>query len=119
MKNINIFIVFCSIFLLEINKLFAADIKANDIIPTTTDQNLIQDTSGILSVFSSAKTIIFTVVSVVAVAMFLYTWFQVIMSFWKPDEFKKAFKTFLYTIIWLVIVALAYALVSMFSAIVI
>jgi len=117
MKNIFIYTFF--IFIFKINQIFANDITAKNIIPTTKDQNLISDTSGILSIFSSAKTILFTVVLVVAVAMFLYNWFQILMSFWKPDEFKKAFKTFIYTVIWLVVIALAYALVAMISGIVI
>jgi len=104
---------FISIF--YVNEIFANEIKINDIIPTT-DRNIVKDTS-LLSVLSSFKAILFTIVWVVAVAMFLYSWVQVLMSFWKPDEFKKALKTFWFTILWLIIVSLAYALVSIISGI--
>lgn len=105
------FITYTSTF----NNLFA-DIKTN-IIPT--NQTVVTDTDWntvIFNLLAYAKNFIFWVLMLIAIGVFLYIWFKLITAKWNQEEFKKALQTFVYAIVGLAFVWLAWALVMIVSS---
>ncbi len=73
-------------------------------------------TNSLFPVLTELKTIIFSLLALIAVAVFIYLWFKLVSAQWKPDEFKKAMMGFVYAVIWLAIIPLAWALVKLISS---
>jgi heme O synthase-like polyprenyltransferase len=73
-------------------------------------------TNSLFPVLTEVKTIIFSLLALIAVAVFIYLWFKLVSAQWKPDEFKKAMMGFVYAVIWLAIIPLAWALVKLISS---
>lgn len=67
-------------------------------------------------ILTEFKSIIFSFLALIAVAVFIYLWFNLATAQWKPDEFKKAMMGFVYAVIWLAIIPLAWALVKLISS---
>ncbi len=91
------------------------DIQGN-IIPDTT--NNVVNFAGANEGFSLLDNIllyikdsIFNLLALLAIGVFLYTWFLLITARWNPEQFKKAMHSFMYAVIGLVIVSLAWAAV--------
>ena len=82
-------------------------------------ENVITDTTywkdSLFNLFLYVKNIIFDILWIIVVWVFLYIWYKILASRWNPEEFKKAFKMFIYTIIGLVIISLAWVLVIFIS----
>lgn len=74
------------------------------------------ETWALDQVFIYAKDFIFTILWIIGVGVFLYFWFKLITSRWNPEEFKKTLLWFVYAIIWLAVVPLAYVLVKLISS---
>lgn len=105
------------VFLLVLPLCKAADLDIQEnIIPDTT--NNVVNFAGADEGFSLLDRIliyikdsIFNVLALLAIGIFLYTWFLLITARWNPEQFKKAMYSFMYAVIGLVIVALAWAAV--------
>ncbi len=66
----------------------------------------------ILSFLQSIQKYILWVVWIITIWVLIYIWFLLISWEWNPDEIKKAFKAFLYLVVWLAIIPLSYILVK-------
>lgn len=60
------------------------------------------------SILIYVKDLLFYILWLVAIAVFLYFWFKLISSRWNEEEFKKTLMWFVYAVIWLAIIPLAY-----------
>lgn len=49
----------------------------------------------------------------VAVWVFLFIWIRLVMARWNPEEFKKSITQLIYAIVWIFIVSLAWAAVTL------
>lgn len=117
--------IFLKIFLLSTlilpNFVFAANLWTDMLPNTNTIMGNSADikwswTNSLFPVLTEVKTIIFSLLALIAVAVFIYLWFKLVSAQWKPDEFKKAMMGFVYAIIWLAIIPLAWALVKLISS---
>ena len=62
-----------------------------------------------------AKNEITSIIWIFSVWIFIFIWIRIIMARWNPDEFKKAILHFVYAIIWVFIVFMAWWLVKLVS----
>lgn len=60
---------------------------------------------------------IFSLLALVVITIFIYIWFLFITSSWDPAQFKKAWKIFMYTIIWMVVIVLSLGVVRLITSI--
>ncbi len=67
-------------------------------------------------VLISFKDLLFYFLSFIAIWVFLYFWFKLIKSRWNEEEFKKTLMWFVYAIIWLAIIPLAYWAVKLIAS---
>jgi len=74
-------------------------------------------TSMVDNIINSVIWNMFSLLSVVVIWIFIYVWFLFITSSGDKEQFKKAWKIFLYTIIWLVIIILSLWVVRLISSI--
>jgi len=49
----------------------------------------------------------------IAIWVFLYIWIKIAIARWNPEEFKKAIIHLVYAIVWIFVVGLAWALVTL------
>lgn len=92
-----------------------ADIK-DDILPNANTIWVSWDGTGALTqVLVYTKDFLFSILGIVAVWVFLYFWFKLIINRWNEEEFKKALMWFLYAVIWLSIIPLAWWAVKIIS----
>lgn len=97
--------------------IFAADLK---------DKILGDSWSGVLnststatgealldSIFSFLRDSIFGLLALIAIGVFLYIWAKLITARGNPEEFKKALQSFIYAVVWLFMVAFAFAIVRL------
>ena len=68
-------------------------------------------TAGLNSVFTFVTESLSTLLFVIAVGMFLFIGFRLVSARWNPEEFSKAMKSFVYAVVWLFVVAAAWAIV--------
>lgn len=61
------------------------------------------------------KDFLFSILWIIAVWVFLYFWFKLIIARWNEEEFKKALIWFMYAVIWLTIIPLAWSAVKIIS----
>jgi heme O synthase-like polyprenyltransferase len=73
-------------------------------------------TDVLMPVFTEFKTLIFGLLALIAVAVFIYLWYKLVTAQWKPDEFKKAMMGFVYAVVWLAIIPLAWAMIKLISS---
>ena len=94
-----------------------ADIK-DDMIPVanTIISNATWD-GWLMAIFSYMKETIFYLLMIISVWAFLFVGFKLVMAKWNPEEFKKAFLNFVYIVVGIALVSLAYVLVSLVSGI--
>lgn len=114
------FFVFLSL-LLSTTSVFAEDYSIQDnIIPDTTS-NVVATVDGsgsqgfdlLDSILLYIKDSIFNLLALFAIGVFLYIGFLLVTARWNPEQFKKAMKAFVYAVVGLVVVALAWAAVRM------
>lgn len=86
-------------------------------MPTSSNQIWVEDkwVDTINQVLIFVKDFIFTLLWIIAVWVFLYFWFKLITSRWNPEEMTKTLVRFVYAIVWLAIIPLAYALVKLIT----
>jgi hypothetical protein len=53
--------------------------------------------------------------AMIAIAVFLYLWYKLIVARWNEEDFKKALLSFVYAVIGIVIVSLSWALLTFVS----
>ncbi len=51
----------------------------------------------------------------IAIGVFLYIWIRIVFARWNPEEFKKAWVHLIYAIIWIFIISIAWATVTLIS----
>lgn len=98
--------------------LFAASIQ-DAILPTSTGSiawwDNINGDEIIIDTLSYVKDTIFGVLALIAIWVFLYLWYKLVVAKWNEEEFKKALLSFVYAVVGIVLVSLAWALVSFVS----
>ena len=62
------------------------------------------------------RDIIASLIGIVALGVFLYLWFKLISARWQQEEFKKVITHFIYAVIWLACVPLAWGVVKLVSS---
>ncbi len=67
-------------------------------------------------IFIYVKNFLFAILWLIAIGVFLYFWFKLISSRGNEEEFKKALMWFVYAIIWLAIIPLAWWVVRLISS---
>lgn len=114
-------ILFIFIFTSSVFTVFWASSIREDMIPDT--ETIAWNTSDIetwtwslMPIFLSFKNIILGLLAIIAVAIFIYLGFKLVKAEWKPDEFKKVMLWFVYAVIWLSIIPLAWAMVKLISS---
>lgn len=71
--------------------------------------------TALWALFVWLKTELMAIVSVVAVAIFIFIGIKMATARWNPEEFKKAWLHFVYAIIWIFVVFMAYWAVTLIS----
>jgi hypothetical protein len=66
----------------------------------------------ILDILQSIQKYILWLVWIITIWVLIYIWFLLISWEWNPDEIKKAFKAFIYLVVWLAIIPLSYVAVK-------
>jgi len=95
---------------------FAAGFTQSDIIPNTGTDALASGETGtnlLDAVLLYVKDSIFALMAVIAVGVFLYIGWKLVIARGNPEEFKKALTTFLYAVIGIFVVAFAWAAVRL------
>lgn len=72
-------------------------------------------TSVISEILIYIKDFLFSILWIIAVWVFLYFWFKLITARWNDEEFKKTLMWFLYAVIGLAIIPLAWSAVKIIS----
>ncbi len=97
-------------------------INIKDKLINSTNSNFawwkLNDDNWLLSLwalFAWLKTELMAIVSVVAIAIFIYIGIKMATARWNPEEFKKAWLHFVYAIIWIFVVFMAYWAVTLIS----
>jgi hypothetical protein len=92
-------------------------------LTTVTNPNWILNSSsgatlgGKAGLFAWAKNQIVLVVEVLAVWVFIFIGIRFVMARWNPEEFKKAWLHFVYAIIWVFFIFMAWWAVKLVSSI--
>lgn len=73
-------------------------------------------TSPLDQVISNAKNLTFTFLWLIVVWVFLYYWYLLVTSKWNSEELKKSLFWFLYAVVWLAIIPLAWWVVKVISS---
>jgi len=82
----------------------------NGIISTTTDS---ESGIGFLdAILAFVRDSVFAVLVIIAIGMFLFIGAKLVVARWNPEEFKKALQSFIYAAIGILVVAFAYAAVT-------
>lgn len=69
------------------------------------------------SIFVWVKDSLSSLIMLIAVAVFLYIWAKLAIARWNPEEFKKAMLQLIYAVIWIFVVAIAWATVTLVAGI--
>lgn len=69
------------------------------------------------NIFDKFTEYIFAVIAVILIGVFIYVWYLFITSDWDEAQFKKAWKTFVYAIIWIVIIILSWWAVKLVTSV--
>jgi len=110
--------IFYIVWLLYTKGIFAySKVNKQDIIPSDTLViNEKEWVDSIDSVLWYVRDSIWWLLALIAIAVFIWVWFRLIVARWNPEEFKKALMQFIYAVVWIVIVALAWVIVKMASS---
>jgi len=66
--------------------------------------------------FTFAKDSIFALLWLVIVGVFIFIWARLVIARWNPEEFKKSLLQFVYAVVWLFVVSIAYLAVQLVSS---
>lgn len=119
-KKLYIYISF--LFLSFINYSYSFEFSEDSMLPKWTNKDIktIVDVNGetiVDNLLKYTKETLTWLIMVVAIWAFLYVWFKLVVARGNPEEFKKAIQTFIYTIVWIVLVWMAWAFVSLVASI--
>lgn len=113
--------IFALLFVLHSKIIYAVSIKewmlwttedwADNISDISRDDGL----SMLSKIFRWAKDEIMSMVWILAVWVFIFIWIRIIMARWNPEEFKKSILHFVYAIIWVFFIFMAWWLVKLVS----
>lgn len=113
--------IFALLFVLHSKIIYAVSIKewmlwttedwADNISDISRDDGL----SMLSKIFRWAKDEIMAMVWILAVWVFIFIWIRIIMARWNPEEFKKSILHFVYAIIWVFFIFMAWWLVKLVS----
>ena len=67
------------------------------------------------TIFKFVKDSISGLLSVFVIWVFLYMWMRLVLAQWNPEELKKTMIQFVYVIVWIFIISIAYAVVKLVS----
>lgn len=107
-------------YFLIISNIFAWAME-DSIIPTNNWENIVTTNSPewkdfLFSIFEYIKDSIFWLLAFITISVFLFIWAKLIIARWNPEEFKKGLMQFIYAIVWLLFIALSWALVTLVSS---
>lgn len=111
------------LFLLIINKFIFISIFAfneNDIDPNTNSIINVWWAGWfdlLDNIFAWITEHVFWVLAIILIGVFIYVWYLFITSSWDEAQFKKAWKTFVYAIIWIVIIIVSFSVIKLISTI--
>lgn len=119
MKNKYILALLIAIsFFLKINAFDKSDVNPESADATSILNVWWWDGFEILdNIFAKATEHIFAIIALILIAVFIYIGFLFITSEWDEAQFKKAWKTFVYTIIWIVVIVLSLWAVKLVTSI--
>lgn len=94
----------------------------SDVDPESADAKSIIDASGewfdiLDNIFNKFTEYIFDVIALILIGVFIYVGYLFITSSWDEAQFKKAWKTFVYAIIWIIIIILSWGTVKLITTI--
>ncbi len=84
----------------------------NDFVEINDWTNWVSVVTDILSWF---KDQIFSLIMILSIWVFIFVWIKLATAKWNPEEFKKAWMQFIYAIIWIFFVFMAWWLVKLVS----
>ena len=87
----------------------------NGVQGTNTVINNVNWKKWVEELFKYTKNTIFDLLALIVIWVFLYIWYKIVISRWNPEEFKKAFMMLIYTVLWMLFVALAWVIVVFIS----
>ena len=91
-------------------------IDKKDIIPEINNISTDKEIIDIIDIFTFAKESIFWLLALIAITVFIVLWTKLIMAKWNAEELKKVLMQFVYSVIWLAIVAISWAAVKLVSS---
>jgi hypothetical protein len=103
------------------NEVWETDIK-DALLEITEDTNIIESTDDdwltiLTDIFIWIKDSLTSLIMLIAVWVFLYIWTKLLFARGNPEEFKKGMLHLVYAIIWIVVVSLAWAAVTLIAGI--
>lgn len=69
------------------------------------------------NIFDGFTEYIFAVIALIIIGVFIYVWYLFITSDWDEAQFKKAWKTFIYAVIWIVVIILSWWAVKLVTSV--
>lgn len=103
-----------------INNTFSLDnkIDKSNIIPDSgiLAINIEKDRDSLTSLFLFARDSIIGLLALISITVFIFLWAKLIIARWNSEELKKVLMQFVYSIIWLAIVAMSWAAVKLISS---
>ncbi len=67
------------------------------------------------TIFQFFRDSIFSLILITCLWIFIYIWARLFMARWNPEEFKKSILSFVYVVIWIAVIAFAWALIKFSS----
>lgn len=68
------------------------------------------------SVISYFKDFLFQIIWLIVIWVFIYFWYKLVSANWNSEELKKTITGFVYVIIWLAVISLAFVAVRLVSS---
>lgn len=88
----------------------------DDMIPNSNNIWVSWEWTWVISqILIYTKDFLFSILGIIAIWVFLYFWFKLTIARWNEEEFKKALMWFMYAVIWLAIIPLAWWAVKIIS----
>lgn len=87
------------------------NITQNDVVKNSSSDWL----TSLQSIIVWIKDTLVGFLLIIAVAVFLYIWIKISFARWNPEEFKKAWMHLVYAVIWIFIVSIAWAAVTLIA----
>lgn len=104
----------------NLNLFFVNALSESDIDPERSNADSIisiswdSSASSILNkIFDKIIDYVFSLIALIIIGVLIYTWYLFITSSWDEAQFKKAWKTFIYAVIWIIIILLSWSVVKL------